>query len=418
MTMAIRIRGVGKRYRINTVGGSSLRDAFSGIFHRQQREDFWALRDLHVEVPIGSALGIIGHNGAGKSTLLKILSRITRPTTGEIELRGRVGSLLEVGTGFHPDLTGRDNVYFNGAILGMSRAEVARRFDEIVAFAEVDRFIDMPVKTYSSGMFMRLAFSVAAHLDTEILFMDEVLAVGDAGFTQKCLRRLAHATAKEGRTVLLVSHNLAAVQRLCQQALLLENGQMKAFGRIGEVLDSYLSSINQPLEQLVKDQLAMIAHHPAFSLESFSLVQGGQSTEVIKNGSPFTVRIDCQFHEVVEGGRLVIEVHDRMGRILFIANHDCDLSEMETMRPGRYRYEVHFPADMLAAVPHTLVFKAAGASTGLLIRSELGIRLTVNVLATGIVHRLNPADHEVVAVAPHIPWSHHQLDDIIPKTMI
>jgi lipopolysaccharide transport system ATP-binding protein len=201
-------------------------------------EDFWALKDVSFEVKRGEVLGIIGRNGAGKSTLLKILSRITEPTTGRIGINGRVGSLLEVGTGFHPELTGRENIFLNGAVLGLSHWEVKKRFDEIVAFAEVETFLDTPVKRYSSGMYMRLAFAVAAHLDTEILIVDEVLAVGDAGFQKKCLGKMGDV-ASSGRTVLFVSHNLPAVRSLCQRIVWLTNGTVTMAGPVDVVIDEY-----------------------------------------------------------------------------------------------------------------------------------------------------------------------------------
>ncbi len=206
----------------------------------EQDEAFWALRDVSFEVSHGEALGLIGGNGAGKSTLLKVLTRITAPTTGRATIRGRIGSLLEVGTGFHPDLTGRENVYLNGAILGMRRVEVTRKFDEIVAFAEVERFIDTPVKRYSSGMYLRLAFAVAAHLEPEVLLVDEVLAVGDAAFQAKCLGKMGDVTA-EGRTVVFVSHNLDAIQRLCPRSVLLESGRVADVGRSDDVVRGYLT---------------------------------------------------------------------------------------------------------------------------------------------------------------------------------
>src|SRR6476659_4807334 len=208
----------------------------------QAGEEFWALRNVSFEVEQGDVLGIIGRNGAGKSTLLKILSRITKPTTGRARLRGRLGSLLEVGTGFNPELSGRDNVFLNGAILGMPRAEIKRRFDEIVGFAEVERFIDTPVKHYSSGMYLRLAFAVAAHLEPEILLVDEVLAVGDAQFQRKSLGKMGEVAA-EGRTVLFVSHNLAIIQALCKRTVLLERGQIVEDGPSREVVASYLRTV-------------------------------------------------------------------------------------------------------------------------------------------------------------------------------
>jgi|CZKI01.1.fsa_nt_gi lipopolysaccharide transport system ATP-binding protein len=207
---------------------------------RRTVEEFWALKNVSFELQRGQVLGIMGRNGAGKSTLLKILSRITEPTTGRIQMRGRVASLLEVGTGFHPELTGRENVYLNGVILGMSRAEIARKFDEIVAFSEIERFLDTPVKHYSSGMYVRLAFAIAAHLEPEILIVDEVLAVGDAQFQKKCLNKVSEVTRSDGRTVLFVSHNSAALQSICNAGLWLSQGQVAGQGPINECLAAYL----------------------------------------------------------------------------------------------------------------------------------------------------------------------------------
>ncbi len=218
--------------------GKRLRRPFAPI-ERQKPEEFWALRDVSFEVQPGEVVGIIGRNGAGKSTLLKVLSRITEPTTGQLTLHGRVASLLEVGTGFHPELSGRENVYLNGTILGMSRAEISRKFDEIVAFAEVEKFLDTPVKRYSSGMYMRLAFAVAAHLEPEILIVDEVLAVGDAEFQKKCLGKMGEV-ARGGRTVLFVSHNMTAIQNLCQTVVMLRNGRFVGHGPSDEWVNRYL----------------------------------------------------------------------------------------------------------------------------------------------------------------------------------
>jgi len=253
---AIHIDNIGKQYRIGAPENRhpTLKDALSAssrramlairsplqIFRNKQQHRFWALRGVSFHVEQGEVIGIIGRNGAGKSTLLKVLSRITEPTEGQVVIRGRVGSLLEVGTGFHPELTGRENIYLNGAILGMKRREIERKFDEIVDFAEVQRFIDTPVKHYSSGMYLRLAFAVAAHLEPEILIVDEVLAVGDASFQRKCLGKMGQV-ANEGRTVLFVSHNMDAVRRLCTRALLLDDGEVAADGTTESVIAQYLS---------------------------------------------------------------------------------------------------------------------------------------------------------------------------------
>jgi len=257
--IAVRTENLGKLYRIgdHQRGYKTLREAiasaFSVTFHHLNRtpqssilspqsDSIWALKDVSLEVKRGEVLGIIGRNGAGKTTLLKILSRITEPTKGWAEIRGRVGSLLEVGTGFHPELTGRENIYLNGAILGMKKGEIDRKFDEIVAFAEIEKFIDTPVKRYSSGMRVRLAFAVAAHLEPEILVIDEVLAVGDAAFQKKCLGKMGNV-AKEGRTVLFVSHSLGTVRSLCGRAVLLEEGQKKLDAPVEEVIGWYLFQI-------------------------------------------------------------------------------------------------------------------------------------------------------------------------------
>ena len=260
MTTAISIQNVSKAYRLGVIGHGTLREDLQSWWAKVRgKEDpnriigskeaiegdtLWALRDVSFDVEQGSVWGIIGANGAGKSTLLKILSRVTAPTSGQIKVRGRVASLLEVGTGFHPELTGRENIFLNGAILGMTKAEVRKKFDEIVAFSEIEKFIDTPVKRYSSGMYVRLAFAVAAHLDPEILVVDEVLAVGDAAFQKKCLGKMG-AVAKEGRTVLFVSHNMGAVRNLCQQGIVLRHGRVAFQGAANDAVDCYLSKSSE-----------------------------------------------------------------------------------------------------------------------------------------------------------------------------
>src|ERR1039458_3159260 len=250
---AIEVRGIGKRYHLGAAGDrqysyKSLRDILADVprklFRRHEAKappTFWALKDISFDVAEGEVVGLIGRNGAGKSTFLKVLSRVTDPTEGRILLHGRIGSLLEVGTGFHPELTGRENIYLNGAILGMKRADMKRKFDDILAFAEVERFIDTPVKRYSSGMYVRLAFAVAAHLEPEILLVDEVLAVGDANFQKKCLGKMGEV-AHKGRTILFVSHNMPAVTRLCNRCILLQSGMVVEDGATHDVMNAYLRS--------------------------------------------------------------------------------------------------------------------------------------------------------------------------------
>ncbi len=255
---AIKVENIGKKYVIKHAKQESYKTFQDVLINKTKKivalvtpfrkslanednttEDFWALKDINFEVNKGDKIGIIGRNGAGKSTLLKVLSRITEPTTGKIHINGRIASLLEVGTGFHPELTGRENIYLNGAILGMSRSEIKEKFDEIVAFAEVDKFLDTPVKRYSSGMYVRLAFSVAAHLEPEILVVDEVLAVGDVEFQKKCLGKMSEVS-KEGRTILFVSHNMAAISNLCNRTILLQDGQISYDGETSKAIQKYM----------------------------------------------------------------------------------------------------------------------------------------------------------------------------------
>jgi len=255
----ISVENLSKSYRLGQIGTGTLTNDLKVWWARtrgkpnpllkigqtdhgnQDGETLWALRDVSFTVQQGEVLGIIGRNGAGKSTLLKILSRVTAPTGGCVKVKGRIASLLEVGTGFHPELTGRENIYLNGAILGMTKQEIARKFDEIVAFAEVEKFIDTPVKRYSSGMYVRLAFAVAAHLESEILLVDEVLAVSDAEFQKKCLGKMGDVASKEGRTVLFVSHNMRAVSSICQSCILLLSGKIQSQGLPNIIIDDYLS---------------------------------------------------------------------------------------------------------------------------------------------------------------------------------
>ena len=259
--VAISINGLSKAYTIshNDVKRATFREAvmhrLRNPMRRVSEETFWALRDVSFDVKKGEVVGIIGRNGAGKSTLLKILSRIAEPTAGRIELYGRVGSLLEVGTGFHPELTGRENIFLNGTILGMSRGEVRRQFDAIVSFAEIEKFLDTPVKHYSSGMYVRLAFAVAAHLNPEILLVDEVLAVGDASFQSKCMGKMGEV-AKAGRTVLFVSHNMASIQSLCSTGVMLEGGAVTSAGNVDRVIADYLSKCND----VASGEVSLTAH--------------------------------------------------------------------------------------------------------------------------------------------------------------
>ena len=327
--VAIRVEGLGKRYRIGQRETyRSLRDSVVSAvtaptrwFHKQAsdppNDTFWALKDVSLEVKRGEIIGVIGHNGAGKSTLLKILSRISEPTEGRVEVRGRVGSLLEVGTGFHPELTGRENIYLNGAILGMKRAEIARKFDEMVAFAEVERFIDTPVKHFSSGMYLRLAFSVAAHLEPEVLLVDEVLAVGDAAFQKKCIGKMGDV-ARQGRTILFVSHNLPAIEKLCQRAVIISAGHIVMQGDPVDCIATYLGSKETPSG--VMDLRPYPRHDPRLTpvLAELELVNGaGEATASLGCGEPVTFRIAYSAPAEISNPSFGIIISNAMGMPLF-----------------------------------------------------------------------------------------------------
>ena len=262
------------------------------------KDEFWALKDVSFEINQGDRVGIIGRNGAGKSTLLKILSRITEPTKGQIKIKGRVASLLEVGTGFHPELSGRENIYLNGAILGMSKVEIKRKFDEIIAFAEIENFLDTPVKRYSSGMYVRLAFSVAAHLEPEILVVDEVLAVGDFNFQKKCLGKMENV-ANEGRTVLFVSHNLAAIRRLWSRAILLEKGNVKMSGNVSDVLYSYLEG-GDHIQSVYDFKLSKENDLPGYAYKLTVEDEFGKQVSSIPVGKPWQVRVNFKITKKME----------------------------------------------------------------------------------------------------------------------
>ncbi len=315
----ISIRGLGKRYRIGRreVQHDTLRDAFADALRTPWRrlrgggkvssdEFIWALRDVSFDVEAGEVVGVIGRNGAGKTTLLKILSRITEPTEGWVGLNGRAASLLEVGTGFHPELTGRENIYLSGAILGMRRAEIKERFDEIVAFAEIEKFLDTPVKRYSSGMYVRLAFAVAAHLQPEILLVDEVLAVGDAAFQKKCLGKI-DAVASQGRTVLLVSHNMLAVQKLCTRAVLLSSGRAVAIGPVADVVARYLEQGRERAGEIRWDDPDSAPGDDQLRLAALRITAGGSPADVVDMDQPFRIEVD--YRNLENNARRLISIH-------------------------------------------------------------------------------------------------------------
>jgi len=352
----IQTAGIGKRYRRGLQASSGLlRDSIArafrsplSVFRRANQETFWALKDVSLEVGQGEVLGLIGRNGSGKTTLLKILSRITQPTAGWAEIHGRVGSLLEVGTGFHPELTGRENTYLSGAILGMGKGEIKRKFDEIVAFAELEKFIDTPVKHYSSGMYVRLAFAVAAHLEPEILLVDEVLAVGDMAFQKKCLGKMEDV-AKTGRTVLFVSHNMAAVTRLCQRGLLLDGGRIILDSNVLEAAGQYLNSgLGTSAERRWTD-IETSPGNAVVRLRAVRVISGGGVTDNVDIRNPVTLEMEFyNFRENVDLLSAFTFLNDQ-GVILFVS---ADFDEQQwgsKPRPvGLFRAECTVPGNFFA----------------------------------------------------------------------
>ncbi len=345
---SIQVKGISKRYKIGSAQqrADTLRDlitnqvqrigqSFSrGGRARKSADTIWALKDITFDVRQGQALGIVGRNGAGKSTLLKILSRVTDPTEGYGEMRGRVGSLLEVGTGFHPELTGRENIFLNGAILGMTRKEILARFDEIVDFSEVAQFIDTPVKRYSSGMYLRLAFAVAAHLEPEILVVDEVLAVGDADFQRKCLGKMGDV-AQQGRTVLFVSHNMSSILRLTEETLVLEKGKVLLRAPSAEAVDFYLNrGLSKLGERFWEEDEVPASAAPFRPLAIRVRAKDGAVSDTVRSVEPFTIEIEYALSEDLTGLRVGFYLMSTRGEPIF-TSFDTDSSELFQAFPAR-----------------------------------------------------------------------------------
>ncbi len=365
MAPIIRVDNLGKRYRIGLMPqkyqtlSEKITTAISAPIRAIRRiqppkadgaDTIWALRDVNFDVEQGQVLGVIGRNGAGKSTLLKILSRITEPTTGSVTIRGRVGSLLEVGTGFHAELTGRENIFLNGAILGMKRTEIERKFDEIVAFSEVEQFIDTPVKRYSSGMYLRLAFAVAAHLEPEILVVDEVLAVGDAEFQKKCLGKMGDV-AQQGRTVLFVSHNMSAVLRLTQESIVMEKGRMVMRAPSSEAVDYYLSAGNARAGERIWEVDEVPADAAPFRPISLRLRdRTGKIVDTIRSVEPATIEMEYELAVPLTGLRIGLYLTTARGDQVF-TSFDTDEQERfekhSTRAAGHYVSRCTLPSDLL-----------------------------------------------------------------------
>jgi lipopolysaccharide transport system ATP-binding protein len=393
--MADRIRSVGNRV-LHPFRRRPPKDAST--------EEFWALKGIRFEIQRGDRVGIIGRNGAGKSTLLKILSRITEPTTGRIVIDGRVASLLEVGTGFHPELTGRENVLLNGSILGMSRVEILAKFDEIVAFAEVERFLDTPVKHYSSGMYVRLAFAIAAHLEPEILIVDEVLAVGDAQFQKKCLGKMEDVSAKEGRTVLFVSHNMQAIGQLCQRAIVLHGGEIAADCDASAAIALYLKEGTDP-ETSIQDMIDKLPPDPAIRLERIAVTQDGAAvtTSVVENGKPLEIEVEYQVLQKTTGLRIYVDVCDEIDGLVFRTFHDEDNDGIPTIEPGSYVSKVAIPANLLGPTRYVLRINASIFNQRHCLPGD-GIPVALDVAATSPYNRAYLGDTFRGKLALVLPW--------------
>ncbi len=429
MPKALTIDRISKRFRLGGAGGPAgfanyrtLRDGLAGIATAPfrwmrgsrpggpRKDDFWALRDVSFDVSVGEAIAVVGRNGAGKTTLLKVLSRIMRPTSGCALIRGRVGSMLEVGTSFHPELTGRENVYLNGAILGMTRREIRRKFDDIVGFAEVDRFLDTPVKRYSSGMFIRLAFAVAAHLEPEVLLIDEVLAMGDAAFQRKCLGKMERETGK-GRTVLFVSHDMAAVQRVCSRAVWIDKGEVVRDGPVDDVIAEYLQTSFSPATERVWDDPREAPGNDVVRIHRARVrPAGGRSEDAISVRTPFLVELEFW---VLKGGQaldLSLDVCNQQGLVAFRTStfHEPDWHG-RPFPSGLFRSVCEVPADLLNDGSHFVQ---------LLVRRDEGMLVYQHDSLLTLEVRDDPSTRHAShgrwpgAVRPFLAWSTERCADL------
>ncbi|HEY3311120.1 MAG TPA: ABC transporter ATP-binding protein [Anaerolineales bacterium] len=422
MTIAIKVDSISKRYKIGTAPGKfrygMLRDQIAAIPRKLFRRDegrvgvdyIWALKDVSFDLEEGRVLGIIGRNGAGKSTLLKVLSRVTEPTKGMVSVRGRVGSLLEVGTGFHPELTGRENIYLNGAILGMKRAEIESKFDEIVDFSEVAQFIDTPVKRYSSGMYLRLAFAVAAHLEPEILVVDEVLAVGDAEFQRKCLGKM-NDVAAQGRTVLFVSHNMSAILRLTQEAIVMQKGQLTLRAPTNDAVDYYLSSGQSQAGERIWESEEIPASAAPFIPISLKIYDPrGAVADSVRSTEPLTVEMEYRLTSPVTGLRVGIYLSTVRGEFVF-TSFDVDepaLYEQHSVRqPGHYLSRCTIPGDLLNEGRYILGVNASSFGVKRYFMDENALGFTVDPSAAP---GMQWAEQRQGPLRPRLEWKIETLD--------
>jgi lipopolysaccharide transport system ATP-binding protein len=422
--VAIRTENLGKLYRLGERERyKALRDSIGSAIHAPLRlltrrgastpagdnEYLWAMRRVSLEVGAGEVVGVIGRNGAGKSTLLKVLSRVASPTEGRAELWGRVGSLLEVGTGFHTELTGRENVYLSGAILGMSRAEIRRKFDEIVDFADVARFIDTPVKRYSSGMHLRLGFAVAAHLETEILLVDEVLAVGDAEFQKRCLGKMGDI-AHQGRTVFFVSHNMTAINRLCPRTILIAGGELVLDGPTSEVVSEYLRLGSDENGEKVWAEQAVAPGNDKIKLRAVRVVSEGTTRSTVDIDKEVSIEVD--FVNLTAGLRNLcanIYLYDSVGNVILSAGNTPKANAREETwfseaHPvGVYRATCTFPANFLNEGRHYITVYMVTLGP-IALEAEANEILAFDVFDTGVMREEGAGTHWPGAVRPRLPW--------------
>ncbi|HUI89464.1 MAG TPA: ABC transporter ATP-binding protein [Anaerolineales bacterium] len=430
MTTAIRVDQLGKRYRIGAMQSrfhyGMLRDVlmdvamtpvhvFRSMTGKSMRgaENFsyiWALNDVSFEVQEGQVLGIIGRNGAGKSTLLKILARVTEPTKGSVSVRGRVGSLLEVGTGFHPELTGRENIYLNGAVLGMKRSETERKFDEIVAFSEVEQFIDTPVKRYSSGMYLRLAFAVAAHLEPEILVVDEVLAVGDAEFQKKCLGKMGDV-AQQGRTVLFVSHNMSAVLRLTQEALVIDKGRLMMRAPTPEAVDYYLSAGHADAGERIWEPDEVPLNAAPFAPISLRLKdQRGKIVDTIRSTEPAALEFEYQLSAPTTGLRVGFYLSTMRGDYVMTSFDTDEPQQFERFgarNTGHYISRCVIPGDMFNEGRYAVGVNASSFGVRRYFMDENALAFNVDISGAPGTHW---AEQRVGPIRPRLEWKIEKLD--------
>jgi lipopolysaccharide transport system ATP-binding protein len=407
--VAVSVRGLSKCYQLtphaakNTTMAEAFLNAFRKPFATLERETFWALRDVDFDVHKGDVVGIIGRNGAGKSTLLKILSRITEPTSGQIDLYGRVGSLLEVGTGFHPELTGRENIFMNGAILGMSRREIARHFDAIVEFAEVEKFLDTPVKRYSSGMYVRLAFAVAAHLNPEILIVDEVLAVGDAEFQRKCLGKMQDVARNEGRTVLFVSHNMGAIKSLCTRAVLLNKGQMVTCADTDAVIRDYISSGVANSGFWKRD--AAVPQTSGVVFDEIRITDPhGATTSSLDSDQPITLVVRVRAASDLKNVQINLRVTNQEGIPVFTTANSDTTKAFPFLTAGLHTYVVTIPSDLLP--PGTYSLLAGAITPNVKLYDVVDNDLVFNIEDVGS-HATLLDDRRQGVVSPMLAWQEH-----------